>query len=173
MWNNRSDLPLDQVQRCNSSQFWFGFALRILVSWEEIESSSLSLNSVNMQHYMNLSRRETECVPMAEASHKKEPRKESKCDRAAEQLSWLSRPIWTSPDSHDPLPTCWPDASRTRDVNLNAEHKTQGSDAKRQKDDKAKHIGQSDKNDKFLYVCWMTRGGFTRFTCFTRRRVRF
>ena len=102
---------------------------------------------------------------MAEASHKKEPRKESKCDRAAEQLSWLSRPIWTSPDSRDPLPTCWPDASRTRDVNLNAEHKTQGSDAKRQKDDKAKHIGQSDKNDKVLYVCWMTRGWFHTSTC--------
>ena len=96
---------------------------------------------------------------MAETLHKKEPRKESKCDRAAEQLSWLSRPIWTSPDSQDPLPTCWPDASRTRDVNLNAEHKTQGSDAKRQKDDKAKHIRQSDKNDK-VFICLLDDAGW-------------
>ena len=59
MWNNRSDLPLDQVQRCNSSKFWFGICTQNLGilrgNWIVF---LFHLNSVNMQHYMNLSRQE-------------------------------------------------------------------------------------------------------------------
>ena len=123
---------------------------RLSLSFEFCEHAAL---------YESFKTRKLNACPWQRHRTKKEPRKESKCDRAAEQLSWLSRPIWTSPDSQDPLPTCWPDASRTRDVNLNAEHKTQGSDAKRQKDDKAKHIGQSDKNDK-VFICLLDDAGW-------------